>query len=604
MNERKTEKLVVDALLAKDYNSKAGILVEYQQSDNPRIQKLLRRASKAGVGAGYPEFIITASQYPSLIIVIECKASPAKHRSKELDKPKDYACDGAILYASYLSKEFDVIAFGVSGENLSEMQVNAFAHLEGQHKPYELNVDSILSFEDIHNSYITSPQKFNVDYANLLAYSQTLNRTLHRLKVKESQRSLLISSILISLKNNAFLVSYAKHKTPSQLATSLVRTVIDELKSSDIPSDKIENLSHAYSFIQTHTTLVNDEKALINLIADVDEHINGFMESHKYFDTLGQFYIEFLRYANNDKGLGIVLTPPHITELFVDIAEVSKDSVVVDSCCGTGGFLISAMKKMIADCKGDSKKIEIIKRNQLIGIEAQHDIYALAISNMILQEDGKSSIISGDCFKLTKKINERLPTVGLLNPPYKAEKDDIEELEFVLNNLEMLVPGGVCLGLVPISCIVAQEGPNLELKKRIMRSHTLEAVMSLPEELFHNSKVGVVTCMVVIKAHIPHKENKKTWLGYWRDDGHAKVKGRGRIDKFGDWSALREKWVHAFVNREIVSEHSVAVLLQPEDEWCAEAYMTVDYSHINKAAVETELRRYLAFEILSEETGE
>jgi len=77
------------------------------------------------------------------------------------------------------------------------------------------------------------------------------------------------------------------------------------------------------------------------------EHVHGFMESHKYFDTVGQFYIEFLRYANNDKGLGIVLTPPHITELFVDIAEVGKDSIVVDSCCGTGGFLISAMKKMV-----------------------------------------------------------------------------------------------------------------------------------------------------------------------------------------------------------------------------------------------------------------
>ena len=601
MNERKTEKLVRGTLLARGYESKAGVLVEEQQSDNIRIQKLLKNASKAGMGAGYPEFIITASQYPNLVIVIECKASPTRHRSKGLDKPKDYACDGAMLYAAYLSKEFDVIAIGVSGETKSELRVNAFAHLQNQHRSYELGVDSILSFKDLYNAYITSPQKFNVDYADLLSYSQTLNRTLHRLKVKESQRSLLISSILISLKNKAFLASYTKHKTPAQLATSLVKTVIDELKSSDVPKDKIDNLSHAYAFIQTHTTLVNDPKALIDLIAEVDKHVNGFMESHKYFDTLGQFYIEFLRYANNDKGLGIVLTPPHITELFVDIAEVGKDSVVVDSCCGTGGFLISAMKKMVAECGGDSEKIEVVKKTQLLGVEAQHDIYALAISNMILQEDGKSSIVSGDCFKLVTEIQAKSPNVGLLNPPYKAEKDDTEELEFVLNNLAMLVPGGICVGLVPISCIVAQEGPNLELKRRLMRHHTLEAVMSLPEDLFHNSKVGVVTCAVVFKAHAPHKVGKKTWLGYWRNDGHAKVKGRGRIDKFGCWPALREAWVRAFRNRDVVNEQSVAVALKPEDEWCAEAYMTVDYGHINQAAVEAELRRYLAFEILSEE---
>src|SRR5690606_25792114 len=149
----------------------------------------------------------------------------------------------------------------------------------------------------------------------------------------------------------------------------------------------------------------------------------GFMTSHSYFDTLGQFYIEFLRYANNDKGLGIVLTPPHITELFADLAEVGKDSVVIDSCCGTGGLLLSGMKNMVLDCAGDSKRTAKLKKTQLLGIEAQHDIYALSISNMILQDDGKSSIINGGCFALVDEIVPKKPNVGLLNPPYKAETD-------------------------------------------------------------------------------------------------------------------------------------------------------------------------------------
>ncbi|GAB1458203.1 hypothetical protein MASR2M48_35110 [Spirochaetota bacterium] len=80
-----------------------------------------------------------------------------------------------------------------------------------------------------------------------------------------------------------------------------------------------------------------------NLIQSIDEKINRFIRTYKYYDTLGQFYIEFLRYANNDKGLGIVLTPLHITELFVDLAGVSSTSIVYDNCCGTSGFLISSM---------------------------------------------------------------------------------------------------------------------------------------------------------------------------------------------------------------------------------------------------------------------
>ena len=480
MNERKTEKLVRDALAGLGYKSRKDISIEEQKSDNPKIAKLLKTASKAGKGAGLPEFIITSSEHPELVIVIECKASTKHHRSKNLDQPKDFACDGTLLYASYLSKEFDVIAIGVSGETKKELLIDYFVHLKGQLTAYPVVGKGFLSFDDVHKLYIQSPEKFNVDYVKLLAYSQALNRTLHKLKVKESQRSLLISSILIALKNSAFAASYKKHKKPVNLATSLVKTVTDELKNSDIPKEKVENLSQAYAFIQTHTTLLEDPLALVNLITDVDKRVNGFMRSHSYFDTLGQFYIEFLRYANNDKGLGIVLTPPHITELFADLADLTKTSVVLDSCCGTGGFLISATKKMVADCGGNSNLVDKVKKTQLIGIEVQAEIYALAISNMILQDDGKSSIVGGDCFAMVEDMKKKRPTVGLLNPPYKAEKDDIEELEYVLNNLDMLEPNGICIALIPISCIVAQEGKNLELKKRLMKDHSLVAVFRWP----------------------------------------------------------------------------------------------------------------------------
>ena len=321
--------------------------------------------------------------------------------------------------------------------------------------------------------------------------------------------------------------------------------------------------------------------------------------SHSYFDTLGQFYIEFLRYANNDKGLGIVLTPPHITDLFADMAGITKDSIVLDSCCGTGGFLISAMKKMVADCGGDSALVEKVKKTQLFGIEVQAEIYALAISNMILQDDGKSSIVSGDCFALVEQMRQKNPTVGLLNPPYKAEKDDIEELEYVLNNLEMLRPNGICIALVPISCVVVQEGSGLELKKRLMKDHSLLGVMSLPEELFHNSKVGVVTCAMVMQAHVPHGK-KKSWLAYWRNDGFVKIKGRGRVDQLHRWPEIRDGWLSAFQSREVIDRKSLSVALTPEQEWCVEAFLSADYSHIDQAAIAREMRRYVAYEILNE----
>lgn len=598
-NERKTENIVRDTLRAYGYFGDETLIIEEQRSDNPRINKLLKLASKAGPGSGQPEFIISSSKYPDFLIVIECKADPSKHESDTHDKPISHAVDGALLYASYLTRDYDVLAIGVSGQTKRELNVSHFLFLKGTGKHDKVFGPKLLSYNDYYSGYISDPRKFTEDYQKLLGYSRELNETLHAKKIKESQRSLLISGILIALQNPAFEVSFKKHKTAQQLANNLVTTIIDELSGSDLPKDKLDIIRQGFSFIKTHATLSKDKVFFHELIRGIDESINSFRRTHRYFDTLGQFYIEFLRYANNDKGLGIVLTPPHITELFVKLAGINEDSVVFDNTCGTGGFLISAMKAMVAEAKGDSRKIRGIQKRQLVGVEFQDDIYALAVTNMVLHDDGKSNIHQGDCFILSESIREKYrPNIGLLNPPYKTRKSDIEELEFVLNNLETLQQGGVCVAIVPMSSVIAQEGIGLELKERLLARHTLEGVLSMPGELFHNSKVGVVTAAIIVTAKIPHAANKKTWFGYCRDDGFEKTKRHGRIDLYDKWPAIRDHWVKAFRNREVELGFSLMQKVDAADEWCAEAYMETDYSKISQDDFEKVVRNYAIFRLL------
>lgn len=601
-NERKTESIVRDTLRGFGYFDDDTLTIEEQRSDHPRIKKLLRLASKVGPGGGQPEFIVTSSKRPDLLIVIECKADATKHESPSRDKYASFAVDGALLYASYLSREFDVIAIGVSGQTRRELNVSHYLWLENTSAPVQVFGNKLLPFEDYYSGYITDPRKFNQDYDKLLGYSKELNEALHAKKVKESQRSLLISGILIALQNPAFEVSFKRHKTAQQLANNLVTTIIDELSSSDLPQGKLDTIRHGFSFIKTHATLSKDKVFFHELIKGIDDHINSFRKTHKYFDTLGQFYIEFLRYANNDKGLGIVLTPPHITELFVALAGVNKDSIVLDNTCGTGGFLISAMKVMVNDAQGDTRKIKGIQKRQLVGVEFQDDIYSLAVTNMVLHDDGKSNIYQGDCFGLTETISERYhPNVGLLNPPYKTGKSDIEELEFVLNNLDTLQQGGVCVAIVPMSCLLAQESIGLKLKQRLLASHTVEGVLSMPVELFYNSKVGVVTAAIIVTAKIPHPHDKKTWFGYCRDDGYVKTKTRGRIDLHHRWEGIRDRWVTAFRNREVVRGLSLMQVIGADEEWCAEAFMETDYSQITKADFEKVVRNYAIYKLLGAE---
>lgn len=582
-NESKTELLVYDHF--KPFSS--DILIEPKKSLNPSIDKLLQNASKKGKFKGYPEYIISFKEFPDLLIVIECKAENSKHQSNTayFDKYADYAVDGALLYASFLQKEFNVIAIGISGETLKDLKSSHFLFLKGQKGYSHIFDDKLLDVESYIDGFLKSPEKFKQDYDTLIKYSKELNQELHNRKVKENQRSLLISGIMIALSNTAFAKTYQDHRTPKDLAESLVQTVLIQLKNAEIGTNKLENIEVAYSFIKVHSTLSNEQDVLVNLIKNIDAKINSFVRSYKYYDVLSEFYIEFLRKSNSDKGLGIVLTPHHITDLFNCLAGTNKESIVFDNCTGTAGFLVSAMRAMFKDAMGDIAKERIIKQKQLIGIEEQSDIYALACSNMYLQGDGKSNLIFGDCFKdeYTSRVKEYRPNVGFLNPPYKADKKtDIEELEFVLNNLECLVPNGTCVAIVPMQCALAQKGKVLELKKKLLSKHTLEAVMSMPDELFFNSNVAVVSCIMVFTAHKKHPDNKETYFGYWKDDGFVKRKIKGRFDAYNNWPQIKDKWLESYVNKKSIPGLSVMKNVKADDEWCAEAYMETDYDALTE----------------------
>lgn len=593
-NERKTERIVRSHFEKFD----DIVHIDEQSSDNAKINKLLNTASKKGQGRGRPEFIITYKKNADLIIVIECKAETSKHESINRDRYADFAVDGVLLYSAYLSKDFDVLAIAASGETKENLRISHFLHLKNERKAVEIFADKLLSAQDYLDGYLKSPEKFRQDYNTLLEFTKKLNEKLHTYKILESQRSLLISCILIALEDEAFKTSYAKKTTPKSLAEFLTKTVSEKLEEANISGTRLENLNTQFGFIKTDTSLSTKEKVLKELIDEIDENINQFIRTHEYFDVLGQLYIEFLRYANSDKGLGIVLTPPHITELFADLAQVNKNSIAYDNCTGTGGFLISAMKRMIEDAKGDSGKISEIKANQLIGVEYQSHIFALAVSNMYIHQDGKTNIINGNCFdeNVINEIKAKKPTVGFLNPPYKADKkNDTEELEFVLNNLDSLVDGGTCVAILPMQCALATSGKILELKTKLLKNHTLEAVLSMPDELFTSSKANVVSCTMIFTAHKSHPKNKETYFGYYKKDGFEKRKILGRIDVFGLWEEVKDKWVSNFINRKEELGISLRKVIKSDDEWCAEAYMETDYSIISEKDFEQSVLDYFAF---------
>jgi type I restriction enzyme M protein len=613
MTERITENLVRDKLNALGYRQPDnGITIEEQKSEIAKVKSLLAKASKKSSGhSGYPEFIISDKKDAAFIIVVECKKDVKKHESPDRDKPVEYAVDGVLHYAKHLSKHYTVVAIAVSGTTASSLKVSNFLIPAGTSEVKDLTnesgvvVDAIIPFDDYYRLAAFDPDVAKKRHSDLLAFSKELHELIWtKAKISEEDKPLLVSGTLIALMNPAFLKTFAA-LSAEDVQEAWLGAIKKELDKADIPQAKKDTMLQPYSTIAVHPNLGKPDSKTAKeypdgvfkeIITRICDNVWPYINVYHDFDVVGQFYGEFLKYTAGDKkALGIVLTPRHVAELFSLIANVGPDSKVLDICAGTGGFLISAMQHMLKKAVTDDERTDI-KKNRLIGIENNPKMFALAASNMILRGDGKANLHQASCFDeaVIKAIKKMKPNVGMLNPPYAQSKSDAElhELYFVKQMLDCLEPGSLGIAIVPMSCAIS---PN-PIRAEILKHHTLDAVMSMPQELFY--PVGTVTCIMVWIAGKPHANSaKKTWFGYWRDDGFIKTKHKGRIDQYDRWSAIRDRWVELYRNREVRAGESVMQAVTASDEWCAEAYMDTNYEIVSASNFAKSVKDYIAFKL-------
>lgn len=589
-NERITED-IVRTHFKKDALFKV-VKLEEQKSSIRRINELLQTASKQGRGGyGRPEFIISfPTQNSEYLILIECKPTPDKHESKKRDKPKEFAVDGVLHYSKILSKEYNVVGIAVSGRNTNELRVSTFKWNIGEKKYKDENIVSLLSINDYLKFFNNESFSESLKTIDIIQKAVYLNEEFHSYSVTENARCTIVSAVLIGLLDNTFKKSYNTYEESSDLAEGLIDAIKRVLKKGDIKNQdsilsefkKIENEP-----IFKHKTIKreNEEKLTIQVIKD--DLINYIYKNvfplitmdDAGLDVLGRFYTEFIRYAGSSQKQGLVLTPFHVTDFFCDLAHIAIDSKVYDPCCGSGGFLIASMKRMLLLAKHDTKKRKKIKTDQLIGVERRPDMFTYACTNMMFRGDGKSNIYNNDCYNLEKEIiRKHKPTLVFLNPPY--DLGNARQMEFIEHGLRVVSKtNGTVVAIVQMSCALKNEKELISVKKRLLEKHRLKAVISMPDELF--SPVPVNTCIMVWEANKPNN-GFETWFGYLKDDGFEKRKHKGRIDVKKKWDKIKIAFLKAYNNSKEIAGLSVKKRITEEVEWCAEAYMKTDYSRLNQ----------------------
>ena len=611
-NERITEGFVRDHF--KDDVLFTSIKWEEQRSSIKRIQELLHGESKGkGKGNGCPEFILSFPTNSNYGIVVECKAMVKDHESVSRDDAVKYAVDGVLHYAKALSKEYNVIAIAVSGQTEYELLVSHFYWKKESEEYTELADKKLLGIDDYMQVF--ADQFFISDFytRDIALKASYLNEEFNNYTIPEYNRCTMISAMLLALIDDKFKENYSQEATSIELGQSILSAInsvfdseTDMVRSKTVLMREFDKLLNEPIFRDTkikNKREKKDEKTLAVLkvfIVYLKKYVYPLIaHSNIGYDVLGRFYIEFIRYAASEQKSGLVLTPSHITELFCDLGELNVNDIVYDPCCGTGGFLVAAMQRMFKLAGNDMGKREHIRKLQICGCEFRSDIFTYACSSMRFRGDGKSNIYNGDCFHYAKSIaDNHKPTVAFLNPPYDVgTAGQMRFVEHALSVLDKKANGRV-VAIVQMSCVTKNDKDLKAVRASILTKHHLKAVISMPDDLFY--PVGVVTCIMVFEANKPNK-GRKTWFGYFKDDGFEKRKHLGRIDARNRYAALRDKLLYAYRNNDVVPGLSARQEVGAEDEWCAEAYMETDYSTLCENDFISTIKKYVAYRFLNDE---
>lgn len=489
------------------------------------------------------------------------------------------------------------------------------------------------------------------DRERVMKNTYQLNERLHKLDIDEAKRSQFVGTCLLFVKdqvtkvcNGGYITKEVSEKlksvwsvqSPMQIRSGIGSVLEGLLDGSKNKAKKIELLQR---------NVLNDQKVRalklhdwLELLDDILMNIYRYIDSDspEGQDILNLFFITFNKYTGKaDKNQAF--TPDHITDFMARVTGVDKDTVVVDGTCGSGSFLVQAMCKELADCRRGRCEADVkalmqeVKEQHIYGIEIEEKAYGLATTNMLIHGDGNSNIEFGSIFDkeafIVEAFSHGLRGVILMNPPYNAKPKGIPEayktdwgnakdgkedptkgLVFIkflsdvikkhkIQNIKLCV-------LLPMSAAIGTSKIIASMKSDLLEDNTLEAVFSLPAEIFYPG-ASVQACCMLFTMNKPHAlSNRKTFFGYYKEDGFKKKKNLGRVEQFDAdgasiWRRIESEWLQLFADREVKAGLSAMQKVGGDDEWLCEAYMQTDYSKLAEADFEKTAREYLAYLVKS-----
>ncbi len=331
---------------------------------------------------------------------------------------------------------------------------------------------------------------------------------------------------------------------------------------------------------------------------------------------------------------GQFFTPNPIVEFIVNSINIDKDWKVLDTSCGSGGFLLHALKAIRDEANeiyGEETESSSWKdywhefaEKHLFGIEINEQISRVAKMNMIIHDDGHTNIITNDGLKSNKileienrnlKFQDGTFDLIMTNPPFGStiKADEVsyyKEYELFEKNLgiteikdriaddnnkkkwrasqstEILFlercykylneENGYLAIVVPDGILT--NSTSQYVRDWLIEKFRILAVVSLPQHTFSHVKAGVKSSILFLKKH-PKVVTRKFELTL------KEVKAIVQKEKILDKEQRTERMLELYKERifQFVNDYKV-LMIEVENIGYDATGKKIESSELNKIA--------------------
>lgn len=266
-----------------------------------------------------------------------------------------------------------------------------------------------------------------------------------------------------------------------------------------------------------------------------------------------------------------------------------KDSVLIDSCCGSGGFFLAA-QEFLTDPENytlDREQNAFIKNSTFKGNELVSMTFKLCLMNLYLHNIGdiygNLPVTKGDAllvdpgwrvdYVLTNPPFGKKSSITVTNEDGEDETEDLvynrsdfwatssnKQLNFVQHINTILNTTGKAAVVVPDN-VLFEGGVGEIVRKKLLETTDLHTILRLPTGIFYKPGVKANVIFFDKRPASPERQTKEVWIYDFRTNIHFTLKQHPMTDADLDDFVACYHPANRYERQEIWSESN------PEGRW-------------------------------------